>query len=222
MVEVPNEYVMKITDPGQELPTRPTYDYQSAIQRRLEPVDAIGDGANQYAKQLADRRVQASMQAAQDRISQMQQDTQIKAAHYNGGGGFVKGQPVADGTSPDGSMRNKLVQGAAAFKGVDYVWGGESPKGFDCSGLIQYVYGKMGVNMPRVSQQQATQGKVTPITQLQQGDFVAWGNSPATAHHIAIYAGNGMVWEAPHTGAQVRLRKISPSEAGIMGIHLNL
>jgi cell wall-associated NlpC family hydrolase len=63
---------------------------------------------------------------------------------------------------------------------------------------------------------------MTDVRSLKQGDLVAWGNSPASAHHIAIYAGNGMIWEAPHTGAQVRLRKISPNEAGIMGISLGI
>lgn len=180
--------------------TRPSYDFDSAIKRRFDSINEIGDVANNYSQQLAQRRIQAQQAQTQGQVEAIQNT----------------------GVVNDGSLRSKLVSGAAAFKGVDYQWGGESPKGFDCSGLIQYVYGKMGVNMPRVSQQQAQQGRVTPINQLKQGDFVAWGNSPATAHHIAIYAGNGMVWEAPHRGAQVRLRRISPSEAGIMGIALNI
>jgi cell wall-associated NlpC family hydrolase len=126
-------------------------------------------------------------------------------------------------TGPGGKdLRSRLVQGAAAYQGVNYQWGGADPRGFDCSGLVQYVYGKMGVKMPRVSQQQAQQGRLTPVTSLRPGDLVGWGSSPATAHHIAVYAGNGMVWEAPHRGAQVRLRRVNPTERGIMGIALNL
>lgn len=181
------------------------YDYSSAIKRRSDNISAIGDSANQYSQQLADRRAQVAQQASTNRINALSDDGTTQT-----------------GIASDGSVRSRLVSGAAAFKGTNYVWGGSKPGGFDCSGLIQYVYGKMGVNMPRVSQQQATQGSVTAVNKLQQGDFVAWGNSPATAHHIAIYAGNGMVWESPHSGAQVRLRKISPSESGIMGIHLKI
>lgn len=184
---------------------QPSYDFDAAIRRRTQAIDDVGTSQNNYTNQLANRRAEQAAQASQNRINGLSDDGTTQT-----------------GIASDGSVRSKLVAGAAAFKGTNYVWGGSKPGGFDCSGLIQYVYGKMGIKEPRVSQQQARQGRVTSINKLQQGDFVAWGNSPATAHHIAIYAGNGMVWESPHTGAQVRLRKISPSERGIMGIHLNI
>lgn len=180
----------------------PTYDFDSAIKRRFESINAIGDDANAYTKMIADRRVAAQAQ-------QMRSYSQgSEGFSYSGPGG--------------NDLRSKLVQGVAAYKGTPYVWGGAAPGGFDCSGLIKYVYSKMGVKVPRVSQQQATMGKVTDVRALKAGDFVAWGSSPATATHIAVYAGNGMVWEAPHKGASVRLRPISPNERGIMGIALNI
>jgi cell wall-associated NlpC family hydrolase len=154
---------------------------------------------------MANRRAQSQMAQYQ----QQAQTSNTQGFEYGGQGG--------------NDLRSKLVNYASKFKGTPYVWGAESPKdGFDCSGLVQYVYGKMGVKMPRVSQQQATMGKVTNVQSLKPGDFVAWGNSPATAHHIAIYAGNGMVWEAPHKGATVRLRRVNPGERGIMGIALSI
>lgn len=182
--------------------TAPSYDFDSAIKRRYSAISEIGDQANQYSTQLANRRVEAMRQQT------LQQSQGGEGYEYTGPGG--------------NDLRSKLVKGAAAYKGTDYVYGGSKPGGFDCSGLIQFVYGKMGVKTPRVSQQQAQMGRVAPINKLKPGDFVAWGNSPATAHHIAIYAGNGMVWEAPHTGAQVRLRPVNPNERGIMGIALNI
>ena len=180
---------------------QPAYDFDAAIKRRYEGINTLSDTSNQYYSNLAAKRIQS----INDRATEKMQNI---GATYTGPGG--------------NDLRSRLVKGAAAYQGVNYQWGGADPKGFDCSGLVQYVYGKMGVKMPRVSQQQAQQGRLTSVNKLKPGDLVGWGSSPAAAHHIAIYAGNGMIWEAPHTGAQVRLRRISPNERGIMGIALNI
>lgn len=185
------------------------YDWRGGIQRRFDTINSMGADALASAQDRANAKLQNSLAAQR----QATQDTNNAGFNYT----------PQDSVSAGGNgLRNRIVNLASQFKGVNYQWGGESPKGFDCSGLVQYVYGKMGVKMPRVSQQQATMGRMTNVNSLKQGDLVAWGNSPATAHHIAIYAGNGMIWEAPHTGAQVRLRRISPNEAGIMGISLGI
>lgn len=187
---------------------QPTYDYDAAIKRRTEGIGQLGNSANAYYNEMANKRIKSIRDAAN---AQMQ-----NVGNLSSGEGFAY-------TGPGGNdLRSKLVKGAAAYQGVNYQWGGADPRGFDCSGLVQYVYGKMGVKMPRVSQQQAQQGKLTPVTNLKPGDLVGWGSSPATAHHIAVYAGNGMVWESPRRGLQVRLRRISPTERDIMGIALNL
>lgn len=128
-------------------------------------------------------------------------------------------------SSPTGNdLRSKIVASAAKLKGTPYVWGGESfaEGGFDCSGLVQHVYGQYGMKVPRVAKDQAsTLGKVAPLNQLKPGDLVAWGNSPATATHIAIYAGNGMVWESPRPGKTVTTRAVAPGN-GIFGISVSM
>jgi cell wall-associated NlpC family hydrolase len=127
---------------------------------------------------------------------------------------------VETGKSP--GNREALVKYAKSFLGVDYVWGGSGPSGFDCSGLTQYVAAKFGVNLPRISYQQANAGKRTDIGALQAGDLVAWDENKRNngADHIAFYIGNGYILEAPHTGAQVRIRKLGKNE-GAWGVHLD-
>lgn len=120
-----------------------------------------------------------------------------------------------------GGGNNRVVSFARKFIGVPYVWGGTSPNGFDCSGLVQYVMSKVGKQMPRVSYAQANVGRRVALNQLRPGDLVAWDNSSRNngADHIAIYAGNGMIIEAPRPGLSVRMRRLGSNE-GAWGVSL--
>ncbi|URZ04850.1 hypothetical protein CLROS_001740 [Clostridium felsineum] len=100
---------------------------------------------------------------------------------------------------------NDVVSFAESFRGVHYVWGGTTPSGFDCSGLVQYVYNHFGISLPRTSQEQAGVG--TTVSSPQPGDLLFFG--PASApYHVAIYAGDGQMVEAPRTGLDVRLTPV--------------
>ncbi|WP_077850830.1 C40 family peptidase [Clostridium felsineum] len=100
---------------------------------------------------------------------------------------------------------NDVVSFAESFRGVHYVWGGTTPSGFDCSGLVQYVYNHFGISLPRTSQEQAGVG--TTVSSPQPGDLLFFG--PASApYHVAIYAGDGQMVEAPRTGLDVRVTPV--------------
>jgi cell wall-associated NlpC family hydrolase len=92
---------------------------------------------------------------------------------------------------------------AAGFAGTPYVYGGTTPSGFDCSGFTQYVFGQIGINLPRTAEQQRQ--FATPVSTPQPGDLVFFG---APAYHLGIYAGNGMMWDSPHAGSSVGLRSV--------------
>jgi hypothetical protein len=118
--------------------------------------------------------------------------------------GVTRSQSTTE-TSPSGDVGADAVDLASQFMGTPYVWGGESPKGFDCSGLVQYVYKRLGVEVPRHSSDQAKAGVPVALADLKKGDLVFFG-SPVD--HVGIYAGNGKMVVAPHTGDVVKLQDV--------------
>jgi peptidoglycan DL-endopeptidase CwlO len=92
---------------------------------------------------------------------------------------------------------------ALRYLGVPYVWGGASPSGFDCSGLVMYVYAQLGVSLPHytVAQWNAT----SPISSPEPGDLVFFNG----LGHVGIYIGGGRFVNAPHTGSVVRIDSMS-------------
>ncbi|GGJ65119.1 C40 family peptidase [Streptomyces brasiliensis] len=110
---------------------------------------------------------------------------------------------------------------AAAFSaaqkaiGSPYVYGATGPSSFDCSGLTSWAYAQAGVGIPRTSQAQAGAGtRIYSQSDLRVGDLVLFYGD---LHHVGIYAGNGQVLHAPHTGATVRYESINnmPFQFGV-------
>src|SRR4051794_26870414 len=121
------------------------------------------------------------------------------------------GQP---GSAAPPATGADAVSLAKSFTGVPYRWGGTDPaKGLDCSGLTQLVYSQLGVDLPRVAADQAHAGTaVASLADAQPGDLVFFG-SPA--HHVGIYAGNGTMVDAPHTGSSVGVHKLYGTPSAI-------
>lgn len=123
------------------------------------------------------------------------------------------GATTSTGTTLGGRVDGQaVVHVAEKFLGTPYVWGGASPTGFDCSGLVQYVYRQLGVNLPRTSEEQARVG--TPVVSLAQatpGDLVFFAGSDGTRTspgHVGIYLGGGMMIDAPYTGTDVQVQPV--------------
>ncbi|WP_148615850.1 lytic transglycosylase domain-containing protein [Nocardioides rubriscoriae] len=113
-------------------------------------------------------------------------------------------------TGVGADLGSRAVEEARTYLGMPYVWGGDSPSdgGMDCSGLVQHVYGDLGIDLPRVSRDQAQAGTaVASMADARPGDLLAWDNSSRNvgADHIAIYVGDGKMIEAPRTGLDIRL-----------------
>lgn len=89
-----------------------------------------------------------------------------------------------------------VVKEASKYKGVHYVFGGTTPKGFDCSGYVQYVFKRLNANLTRTADTQAKEGVFVTQRQLKPGDLVFFSTYEPGASHVGIYAGNGKFWNA--------------------------
>jgi cell wall-associated NlpC family hydrolase len=106
------------------------------------------------------------------------------------------------------SIAYSAARVAAAQKGKRYVYGGAGPSVFDCSGLVQYAYKRVGIRIPRTAEQQYRASHHISSRQLRPGDVIFFHDSHGHVYHDAIYVGYGAVWNAPHTGARVRLEPV--------------
>jgi hypothetical protein len=112
------------------------------------------------------------------------------------------------------SAADSIIAYGLAEIGKPYHYGDEGPNAFDCSGLMQYIFGKAGISLPRTAAQQ--QKIATRVSSPVPGDLVFYG-APAT--HVALYLGGGRMLAAPHTGANVRIQSVygSPMYGRVSG-----
>jgi cell wall-associated NlpC family hydrolase len=99
----------------------------------------------------------------------------------------------------------RAVSAALTQQGTPYVYGGNAPGGFDCSGLVQWVYNKVGIALPRTAAAQATAGRRVNLSQLQPGDLLFFYQPVG---HVVIYVGNGKIVEASRPGQPVHVRSL--------------
>ncbi|MFD4638617.1 NlpC/P60 family protein [Lentzea sp. NPDC058436] len=136
-------------------------------------------------------------------------------------------RPAASAPAPSGNRVQTVINRALAQRGVIYAWGGGNYNGptygvrdggvadsfgdfrkigFDCSGLMMYAFAGAGVYLPHYSGYQYNSGRKVPLSQMAPGDMIFWG--PGGGTHVALYLGGGMMVEAPHSGAVVRISPV--------------
>ncbi len=114
----------------------------------------------------------------------------------------VFGSTVDTSANVDG-IREDIIDFAAQFLGTPYVYGGNTPSGFDCSGFTSYVYKNMGISIARTSSDQRTTTENISMEELLPGDLVFFGSNNVVSH-VGIYVGNGNFIHSPHTGSVVK------------------
>ena len=114
---------------------------------------------------------------------------------------------AAVNTAGNSPKRQKIIRKARALKGVPYVYGGSTPRGFDCSGFTSYVHRKSGVSIPRTATTQMYKAKRISRAKAKRGDLVFF-RSGSRAYHVGIYAGKNRVLHSPRPGQRVHTAKI--------------
>lgn len=201
-------------------------------QFRSKTNDIVGDGSN--ANKYLAEAIQKRDQMAQ---AKLQEQALASAAQYSqqsmsAGGGAIRGAAVrantgnqanfAGGGIPVGqggmtSVRSNIISTAKKYLGTPYVWGGKTPRGFDCSGLTKYVYQQYGINLPAWSNHQTQFGVRSHLKNARPGDLVGWNRGG----HVGIYIGNGMLLHSPRPGRSVEIRRLSANE-GAYAVRLQL
>lgn len=119
-------------------------------------------------------------------------------------------------------LSQRFLSTVESFKGVPYVWGGESRSGVDCSGLIQLAAREVGVNIPRTTTTQWAALPHVPASQVQPGDLVYFtGADPPSPGHVGVVDSSGRTWsmiDAPQTGMDVQQQSFSFPGAGEMHV----
>ncbi len=126
-------------------------------------------------------------------------------------GGSAGRTSTSSRTTVSSASASAALRTGDRYLGVPYLWGGSTPDGFDCSGFVQYVYRKQGVELPRTSRQMANAGVSVPpyIDNLQPGDLMLFAGSEGVINHVAMYAGDGRILHSSSSGNGVRYDDLS-------------
>jgi cell wall-associated NlpC family hydrolase len=159
---------------------------------------------------LAERQsMLASVEGEIAALAQQQQAARVaafqdnSAASYGGGEGSYGPAPAPHAGG--------VVGIAMQYLGVPYVWGGASPAGFDCSGLVMYVYAQVGIYLPHSAAAQYAAGTPISYGELAPGDLVFFGSGGIS--HVGIYIGGGSMIHAPFEGEVVQIAPVSAGGA---------
>ena len=178
-------------------------------QRSAEKASIEGQLASRQQLLSSIKSEIAQMQAAEEqRQAELAAQARARLASngvtvLNASAGAVT-QPAPVYTPPPAKYGG-VVGIAMQYLGVPYVYGGASPSGFDCSGLVMYVFGQIGVSLPHNAAAQYGAGMPVSRDQLQSGDLVFFNG----LGHVGIYIGGGQFIHAPHTGDVVKISSLS-------------
>jgi len=161
--------------------------------------------------------------------------TVVQTGGTAGSGAGMAGAGTATAAAASTPQINAMLAAAMSRQGKPYVWGGNGPDVFDCSGLVKWSFAQAGIVMPRVAADQALAGPAVPVSQLQPGDLLFYhtdATAPNYISHVAIYIGRGWMIQAPEPGKNVEVVtahlgsefagaiRVNPAQAASVAAHV--
>lgn len=194
--------------PGQTLtivnPTKTPSQEESSSSNSVATNNTAATTTQSSNSQQSAASSSAASSSSVAQTNNTQQATTTNTAATNNNATTVNTSNVTTTTNTGSASASAIISYAQSFIGVPYVWGGSTPSGFDCSGLVQYVYAHYGVNLPRVTTAQENAGTVIPVSAAQPGDLYFWG-AKGSSYHVAIATGGGSFIHAPEPGESVKV-----------------
>jgi peptidoglycan DL-endopeptidase CwlO len=183
---------------------------QAAVSRQQTFVKLTKGKRNKLAGELAVAQSKASSlkAARQAALAAAAAAAAERAAAATGPSGSSQVPAWAGGSGASASQGDIAANWALSQLGKPYQWGGAGPARYDCSGLTMVAWAHAGVQLLYYTGYQWQEGPHVPLNQLRRGDLLFYATNtsdPSTIHHVAIYIGNGMMVNAPYTGAFVRI-----------------
>ncbi|MGW1076853.1 C40 family peptidase [Streptomyces sp. NPDC002537] len=203
------------------------FGYQESAQQ-----DQVADQAKDAAKQAKDEANRiadaAEKKAAAEKEKRQQDEARASRAserkNLSAKSATGSSEEAADAASSSSETPTNTGSGSVstlisflqAQVGKAYVMGSTGPSSYDCSGLVMAAYSQIGIDLPRVSQDQSAHGTQVSLSNLQAGDILYWGSS-GSAYHVAVYIGGGKFIGAqnPSTGVVERDLSYSPPTGAV-------
>jgi cell wall-associated NlpC family hydrolase len=157
-------------------------------QDQPEKADKADRAEKQDKPTKSDKAEKADKAEKQEKADKPSKDSQAKKS--------AKAEATAD------EVGSAVLEVASRYVGVPYLYGGNTPSGFDCSGFTQYVFGQLGVDLPHQSERQRAKGREVPRSEAKPGDLI-W-----VPGHVSIYVGGNKMIDSARVGTTVQFRRM--------------